>query len=147
MSIFLYSHLFVGYLSYLPLEFINIIPNGLCINASEITNENIFKFIKINYESDFIIIEYDKDNSKINIVENTYNPKTSKYVILFIKSPNKNNLYIVINENYTPINILNYPNLLDIININRYNDNLEIIERILSTNKYSKDDKGFYVIK
>lgn len=134
------DNLFVGYLSYLPLEFINIIPNGLCINASEITNENIFKFIKINYESDFIIIEYDKDNSKINIVENTYNPKTSKYVILFIKSPNKNNLYVVINENYTPINILNYPNLLDIININRYNDNLEIIERILSTNKYSKDD-------
>lgn len=134
------DNLFVGHLSYLPLEFINIIPNGLCINASEITNENIFEFIKINYEADFIIIEYDKDNSKINIIENTYNSKTSRYVILFIKTPNKNNLYVVINENHTPINILNYSNLLDMININKNNNYLEIIERILSTNKYSKDD-------
>lgn len=134
------DNLFVGHLSYLPLEFINIIPNGLCINASEITNENIFEFIKINYEADFIIIEYDKDNSKINIIENTYNSKTSKYVILFIKTPNKNNLYVVINDNHTPINMINYPNLLDMININKNNNYLEIIERILSTNKYSKDD-------
>lgn len=134
------DNLFVGHLSYLPLEFINIIQNGLCINASEITNENIFEFIKINYKSDFIIIEYDKDNSKINIIESTYNPKTSKYVVLFIKNPNKDNLYMVINENHIPINIINYSNLLDIIGINKNNTNLEIIERILSTGKYSKDD-------